>query len=64
MAADPNMIIDPSASADDVLSRFNDAGFSPFEVVALLASLVCPFFSMAFRLTGLPIVTRSLPPRS
>ena len=44
MAADPNMIIDPSASADDVLSRFNDAGFSPFEVVALLASLACLFF--------------------
>ena len=45
MAADPNMIISPSASADDVLSRFNDAGFSPFEVVALLASLVCLFLN-------------------
>jgi len=43
MAADPNMIPDPSDSADAILNRFNDAGFSPFEVVALLASLVCPF---------------------
>ena len=45
MAADPNMIVVPTASADNALSRFNDAGFSPFELVALLASLVCSFFN-------------------
>ena len=45
MVADPSMIPDPSDSADAVLSRFDDAGFSPDEVVALLASLVCPFFN-------------------
>jgi len=45
MSADPSMIPDPSDSADVVLNRFNDTGFSPDEVVALLASLVCPFFN-------------------
>jgi len=38
VAADPSLIASPFDSADTVLSRFNDAGFSPFEVVALLAS--------------------------
>jgi len=45
MAADPTLIPDPSDSANAVLSRFNDTGFRPDEVVALLASLVCPFFN-------------------
>jgi len=38
MAADPTLIPDPSDSANAVLSRFNDTGFRPDEVVALLAS--------------------------
>ncbi len=45
MAAADHMIPSPFASADVILSRFNDAGFSPFEVVALLASSVCPFLN-------------------
>jgi len=45
MAAEDDMIPDPSDSADVILNRFDDAGFSPFEVVALLASLVCPFLN-------------------
>ena len=43
MAADNNTIPGPFDSANLILNRFNDAGFSPFEVVALLASLVCLF---------------------
>ena len=49
MAAEDVLIPTPFDSADTILSRFDDAGgFSPFEVVALLASLVCP------SLNGLP----------
>ena len=48
MAAEDILIPTPFDSADTILSRFGDAGFSPFEVVALLASLVCP------SLNGLP----------
>jgi hypothetical protein len=42
MAAEDIMIPTPFGTADTILSRFDDAGFSSFEVVALLASLVCP----------------------
>ena len=45
MAAKDNMIPNPSDSADVILNRFDDAGFSPSEVVALLASLVCRFLN-------------------
>jgi len=38
MAAENDLIPTPFDSADTILSRFADAGFSPFEVVALLAS--------------------------
>jgi hypothetical protein len=34
----------PFDSTDTILARFADAGFDSDEVVALLASLVCPFF--------------------
>lgn len=37
-----NTIPAPSDSTDDILARFADAGFTSDEVVALLASLVCP----------------------
>jgi hypothetical protein len=45
MPAENGLIPSPFASANVVLSRFNDAGFCPDEVVALLASSVCPFLN-------------------
>ena len=52
----------PSDSADVILARFADAGFTSDEVVALLASLVCPLIKGVIHLMGLATATRSLPP--
>jgi hypothetical protein len=44
MAATENTLCSPNDTASKILSRFDDAGFNPYEVVSLLASLVlCPF---------------------
>ena len=45
MAATESTLCGGTDSADKILIRFNDAGFSPYEVVALLASLVFLFLN-------------------
>jgi len=60
--APENTIPAPSDSTDVILARFADAGFTSDEVVALLASLVCPLIKEVIHLTGLATATRSLPP--
>jgi hypothetical protein len=45
MAAPAKTICLSNETADQVLTRFDDAGFNPYEVVALLSALVCSFLN-------------------
>ena len=52
----------PFDSTDAILARFADAGFDSDEVIALLASLVCPFTPQDAWLMCLATATRLPPP--